>query len=277
MSDKEQVYQYPDEEFIDQGAAELEPDAAASNAKRSGSAPDSVMGKLQAVLSQPGMRRMLTLVCILGVVLPLGTRIYNAFAHHPDSAILTKLKAQQAASAAPAVAAPTVSAVPAAPVASASQDNSIQNQQLINQTSQQVAVMSAQLQNIQAELNRLSKIETDSVKSQSDDQGMMMKLVSDMAAEEHEILVAQKQKTIKQLSASASKQLVATLRSQMGVKHNYNVQGVVPGLAWLVDEHGKTSTVRVGTELNGYGKVTYIDSDKDIVQTSSGRNIHETP
>ena len=267
MSDKEQVYQYPDEEFIDQGAAELEPDAAASNAKRSGSAPDSVMGKLQAVLSQPGMRRML----------PLGTRIYNAFAHHPDSAILTKLKAQQAASAAPAVAAPTVSAVPAAPVASASQDNSIQNQQLINQTSQQVAVMSAQLQNIQAELNRLSKIETDSVKSQSDDQGMMMKLVSDMAAEEHEILVAQKQKTIKQLSASASKQLVATLRSQMGVKHNYNVQGVVPGLAWLVDEHGKTSTVRVGTELNGYGKVTYIDSDKDIVQTSSGRNIHETP
>jgi intracellular multiplication protein IcmG len=50
----------------------------------------------------------------------------------------------------------------------------------------------------------------------------------------------------------------------------YHVRAIVPGRAWLESKDGKLVTVRPGTKLNSYGKVTVIDVDNGVVKTDLG-------
>lgn len=50
----------------------------------------------------------------------------------------------------------------------------------------------------------------------------------------------------------------------------YHLRAIVPGRAWLEAKDGKLVTVRPGTKLNGYGKVTVIDVDNGVVKTDLG-------
>ena len=50
----------------------------------------------------------------------------------------------------------------------------------------------------------------------------------------------------------------------------YHVRAIVAGRAWLEAPDGTIITVRLGTELGRYGKITKIDSEKGIVKTNLG-------
>lgn len=57
----------------------------------------------------------------------------------------------------------------------------------------------------------------------------------------------------------------------------YNLQGLVPGRAWLRRSDGAIFTVQVGDELPGYGVVQAIDPLQATVTTSSGIIIEYHP
>lgn len=66
----------------------------------------------------------------------------------------------------------------------------------------------------------------------------------------------------------------ATLKKAQQPKPLYFVQAVIPGRAWLISSDGMhTVSVRVGSDLSGYGSVQAIDSEIGRVLTSSGRVI----
>ena len=48
------------------------------------------------------------------------------------------------------------------------------------------------------------------------------------------------------------------------------MRAIVAGRAWLVSNKGFILTVRPGSKLKRYGKITKIDPDNGIVKTSSG-------
>lgn len=50
----------------------------------------------------------------------------------------------------------------------------------------------------------------------------------------------------------------------------FTLRAVVPGRAWLVDDQGKTTTLRVGQKLKDYGKVVEINNKMGFVKMSSG-------
>jgi hypothetical protein len=56
----------------------------------------------------------------------------------------------------------------------------------------------------------------------------------------------------------------------------YNVQAVVPGRAWLMNDAGKSVTVAVGDKLPGFGVVVDIDALNGVVVTSSGKLLTTT-
>lgn len=51
----------------------------------------------------------------------------------------------------------------------------------------------------------------------------------------------------------------------------YFVQAVIPGRAWLVNEKGRAMTVRVGSEVPGYGMVKDIDAPEGRVVMSTSK------
>lgn len=51
----------------------------------------------------------------------------------------------------------------------------------------------------------------------------------------------------------------------------YNLYAAIPGRAWLKSDSGTTITVAVGSNIPGYGKVSYIEPIKGVVATSSGQ------
>jgi intracellular multiplication protein IcmG len=53
----------------------------------------------------------------------------------------------------------------------------------------------------------------------------------------------------------------------------YHIKAIVPGRAWLETGSGRTTTVRVGNKLSGYGTVTYISARDGLVILSSGEVI----
>lgn len=53
----------------------------------------------------------------------------------------------------------------------------------------------------------------------------------------------------------------------------YYIQAVIPGRAWLVSTQGNTITVREGSIVPGYGRVTLIDPNQGRVLTTSGKII----
>ena len=53
----------------------------------------------------------------------------------------------------------------------------------------------------------------------------------------------------------------------------YQLKAVVPGRAWLQGSKGSTQTIKVGDTLQGYGRITAINTVQGQVVTSSGRTI----
>ena len=57
----------------------------------------------------------------------------------------------------------------------------------------------------------------------------------------------------------------------------YYIQAVIPGRAWLIDNNGKSITVREGSKVTDYGVVKIIDPLQGKIITSSGKNITFSP
>jgi hypothetical protein len=70
--------------------------------------------------------------------------------------------------------------------------------------------------------------------------------------------------------ARTQQQLTLLLAQQSAQVQRLTLRAVVPGRAWLVDANGNTTTVTVGSDLQNYGKVVRIDSDKGEVIMSTG-------
>lgn len=56
-------------------------------------------------------------------------------------------------------------------------------------------------------------------------------------------------------------------------KVGYSVLAIVPGRVWLRSEHGETTTLKVGDELTGYGRVRAISVRQGMVMMSDGSVI----
>lgn len=52
---------------------------------------------------------------------------------------------------------------------------------------------------------------------------------------------------------------------------HYYVQAIIPGRAWLINSEGQTLTVRLGSNVPGYGSVQAIDPLQGRVRMSSGK------
>ncbi len=56
-------------------------------------------------------------------------------------------------------------------------------------------------------------------------------------------------------------------------KITYNLVAILPGRAWIQNNYGKSTTVRVGDVLKQYGEVESINTSRGLVLTSSGKTI----
>ena len=56
-------------------------------------------------------------------------------------------------------------------------------------------------------------------------------------------------------------------------RKKYYVKAVIPGRAWVADADGVATTVAVGDDVPGYGKITAINSYSGTISTSSGLDI----
>jgi len=54
----------------------------------------------------------------------------------------------------------------------------------------------------------------------------------------------------------------------------YYLRALIDGRAWVQDESGKTTTVKVGDQLGDYGTITGIHPEKGVMTTSSGKGIY---
>jgi len=52
---------------------------------------------------------------------------------------------------------------------------------------------------------------------------------------------------------------------------HYYIQAIIPGRAWLINSEGQTLTVRLGSNVPGYGSVQAIDPLQGRVRMSSGK------
>lgn len=57
----------------------------------------------------------------------------------------------------------------------------------------------------------------------------------------------------------------------------YYIQAMIPGRAWIKSKKGSTITVRRGSRIMGYGRITMIDVENGIITTTSGNMIRFHP
>lgn len=55
--------------------------------------------------------------------------------------------------------------------------------------------------------------------------------------------------------------------------YHYVLQAIVPGRAWVMDNHHVMHTIALGDTLPDYGQVQFLDADRGTVITSSGKVI----
>jgi len=70
--------------------------------------------------------------------------------------------------------------------------------------------------------------------------------------------------------ASVSQQLAMLQAERTNMADPLQLSAVMPNRAWLQNSKGSTIAVTVGSQLQGYGSVTKIDSENNKVYTSSG-------
>lgn len=75
---------------------------------------------------------------------------------------------------------------------------------------------------------------------------------------------------LQQSLTSVSQQLSMLQAERTNMADPLQLSAVMPNRAWLQNSKGQTIAITVGTQLQGYGSVTKIDSDHDKVYTSSG-------
>jgi|AntRauTorckE5430_2_1112549.scaffolds.fasta_scaffold00008_29 regulator of replication initiation timing len=76
-----------------------------------------------------------------------------------------------------------------------------------------------------------------------------------------------------QLSALAKTQEQEGKKETKEILQEYRIRAVISGRAWLEDGSGNNITVKIGDNLQTYGRVTKIKPVEGIVETSSGRTI----
>ena len=284
MSDNDQLYQYPEEEFIDKDAAALE--AESVSAKVSAQDDNSLQQKMAALVQKipPDVLSFLlskkfkviaVIVSVLAIGAPFASKMYSHFSAPSKSASMqVQVTKTTVAPKVDSIASQTEKHALLAinhQVAQQSHVPLVQQQAL----EQQAASMKLQIKELKDEVNQL-KQSRQAVNTAGDSyQVKMLNMMSQIAKQQHEVLVSSQKEQVKQLSKSASKELLAALRKQIQPVAVYHVQGIVPGLAWLVDEQGHTKTIRQGVKLAGYGTVVAIDPAHGVVQTSSGKMIQE--
>jgi type IV secretory pathway VirB10-like protein len=80
---------------------------------------------------------------------------------------------------------------------------------------------------------------------------------------------------VEQLNKEQEKQKAAAAKPE--VKIDYYLKSIITGRAWVESEAGELTTVKVGDELPGYGKITAINPEDGLVDTSSGTAIKFAP
>ncbi|MCF6766275.1 hypothetical protein L3V82_10865 [Thiotrichales bacterium 19S3-7] len=70
--------------------------------------------------------------------------------------------------------------------------------------------------------------------------------------------------------ASVSQQLAMLQAERTNMADPLQLSAVMPNRAWLQNSKGSTIAVTVGSQLQGYGSITKIDSENNKVYTSSG-------
>lgn len=266
MNNEEQVYQYPQEEFVDQAIETADEDAAVSGV----ALPSFYQNCLAKIpqplidyLKQPTAKRVGLIILAVLVVFAIAKIMLHASSDHSTQFV--------APAATPAAVAkqvvPKASTVPA--VTQASLQDLDRQSDALSKSQQQVTVLSQKVTLLQ------SQIKQQQIQQQQY-QAAMLKFSQRILAQQQQQKQLLQQHTVQKLSDSASKQLIDAIRQQQLQAHSkYNVQGVIPGLAWVVNQNNQTKSVRVGDSIPGYGRVTAINADKDLVYTTSGRVVAE--
>ena len=122
----------------------------------------------------------------------------------------------------------------------------------------QVDAMSNQLENLNANLNRL----TDKIATLDQLMNTLAAKVEQQTNQMAFLIERAKPKPIRQVVVKA-----------LPRPPLYYIQAIIPGRAWLIATNGSTITVREGTQIAGYGVVKLIDPNQGRVLTSSGQVI----
>ena len=122
-----------------------------------------------------------------------------------------------------------------------------QNQQSIEQLNEQVAQLQGGVQQIGA------------------DESQMDRSIKELTAHISALIKQQ----------SPKKSAVGKTTHYQPVKIVYVLKAVVPGRAWIQGSNNTTDSLRVGDSVpnSDYGKVTQINANQGVVQTSSGKSI----
>lgn len=277
MHDKDEMYQYPQEEMLHGEGSENtdETVAAVDTAKTTGAdtaekekpSLDKASGFISNLYKKAHFKRGTILLVLLIVVGVLGPKIYNKVSSGSDHLLVSAN-----ASVVDKDKKPTSQDVSAL---QAINKNTSFDKDVIKQSVHQMSSINTQINAMQANVNQLTKLQESNMRAQEKYQEMMLGLMEQIVKQQQAAAQLQNSKTVKSLSKTASKELISTIKKQMQKPMHYKVQGVVPGLAWLVDQNNNTTTVRVGDKIPGYGKVAVIDADKCVVITSSGKVIKQ--
>lgn len=101
----------------------------------------------------------------------------------------------------------------------------------------------------------------------------LQKLVEDLQSKQNanSILIQEILTQLKTRPVMTKPEMVAHKPKYEMPHIDYFVQAVIPGRAWLVNEKGQAITVRVGSEVPGYGMVKDIDAPEGRVVMSTSK------
>lgn len=157
------------------------------------------------------------------------------------------------------------------------------------QSNKTEAAVTTLVQQIQTDSKQLESLNTQIQQANStlDEMNSTLKGLTKVLQDQNQQQQEQEQKKQRQLIEAAKvRQKLNKRREQRprrmaktaAVYHekrmDYFVRALIPGRAWLRDREGRVWTVSVGDYLPGYGRILDINTQRNMVFTSSGRNIY---
>jgi hypothetical protein len=227
--------------------------ASPSVTRASGGGFSSVFGN---ALSANGNKRKLILLAVGSIVLILAIFKILEWAWAPSS---------KPASSTQVTSAPLLSPPAAPPVQTASlqpakteinlmdETNRAQNQQL-DKTHQKIAQLEMTLEDVQTQL------------------AMMSQLVQAMSQQLQQQTASKAAKSVPEKKSETKREKVIA-EKKAAEEPVYYIQAMVQGRVWLANQKGTTTTLSVGDEVPGYGRINVIDLEQGIVMTDQGKTI----